>query len=147
MQPSTLVGAPYMGHDQTGLSQVGMNPEMSSPGSDPVTSPDLKSQMASSKSQKKRRVKPEFKYNDDNEIAVDPAALQVEDLTHLNSTDRTDVAALITAMHNTDHVEDNLGMLKTWEKVRKAKAFRIKEVCEELLVSLQLWQCALEGNE
>lgn len=152
MQPSTLVGASYMGHDQTdydlkGSSQVGTKLEMSSPGSDPATSPDFKSQMTSSKSQKKRRVKPDFKYNDDNEIAVDPAALQTEDLTHLNPTDRTDVAALIDAMHNTDQVEDNLGMQKTWEKVRKAKAFRIKEVCVELLVSLKLWQCALEGND
>lgn len=152
MQPSKLLGASYIGPDQTdfdfeGSSQVGTKREMSSPGSDPVTSPDFKTQMASSKSQKKRRMKQELKANDDNEMAVDPLALQTADITNLDPTDRTDVAALIDAMHNTDNVEDNQGMQKTWKKVRKAKAFRIKEVCVDLLVSLKPLQCAPKGKD
>lgn len=110
--------------------------EVSSPDSDHLASDsNVKSQMASPNPQKKRRVKQGSTKCDDNEIAVDPMALQTADLTNLSSKDQTSVMTLITAMHNTSNVEDNPGMQKTWKKVRKTKAFRIKEVCKELVVS------------
>lgn len=149
MQPNSLLENSYIGHDQAhfgldGSNPVGMKCEMSSPGSDRVVStPEFNSQTTSPKSQKKRRVKQEPKHNDDKEMGVDLDAVQTADLTHLGPTDRTNVAALVSAMHNTDNVEDNLGMQKTWEKVRKVKASRIREVCVELLVSLKCLQCAL----
>ena len=119
-----------------GSSPMSIKRELPSPDSDQlVSTPILRSQLASPKPQKKRRVKQELKNNDENDAAVDPVALQTMDLTNLDPTDHTNVATLIEAMHNTDNVEDNQGMQKTWEKVRKAKAFRIREVCVELLVS------------
>lgn len=131
-----------------GSSPMSIKRELSSPDSDQlVSAPILRSQLASPKPQKKRRVKHELKNNDDNDAAVDPVALQTLDLTNLDPTDHTNVATLIEAMHNTDNVEDNQGMQKTWEKVRKAKAFRIREVCVELLVSRKGFQCAPEGND
>lgn len=144
MQPSNLLEKSCTGHDQTDLDFNGSNPagvkrEMSSP--------DLKSEIASPNSQKKRRVKQELKHNNDNEMAADPVAFQTTDLEGLGPADQINVATLIDAMHNTDNVEDNLGMQKTWEKVRKVKAFRIKQVCVELLVSLIFPQCALEDND
>lgn len=127
-------------------SPMSVKREVYSPDTDhAVSTPEFKSQMASPKPQKKRRVKQEARNNDDNEVAVDPFALQTADLTNLGPTDHTNVAALIDAMHNTDNVEDNRGMLKTWDKVRRAKALRIREVCVELLVSLKTSQCALKG--
>lgn len=119
-----------------GLSPVSIKRELSSPESGHlVSTPNLRSQMASPKPQKKRRVKHEVKNGHDNEAAVDPDALRTTNLTNLDPTDQTNVATLIDAMHNTHNVEDNQGMQKTWDKVRRAKAFRIKEVCVELLVS------------
>ena len=100
-----------------------------------ASTPTIRSQIASPKSPRKRRAKRDPKDNEEDEAVVDPAALQTADLTSLDPTDRTNVAALIDAMHNTENVEDNQGMQKTWEKVRRAKAFRIKEVSVELLVS------------
>ena len=108
-----------------------------------ITGSQTASQTASPKQQKKRRAKQELKHNDQNEATVDPAALLTSDLTNLDLTDQTNVKALIDAMHNTDNVEDNQGMCKTWEKVRKIKAFRIKEVSVELLVSQDWLQFAL----
>ena len=123
--------------DLNGSSPMTMKRELSPPGSDHSLSTLIsRSQIASPKPQKKRRTKQELKDNEDNEAAIDPAALQTADLTNLDPTDQTNVAALIDAMHNTDNVEDNQGMQKTWEKIRRAKALRIKEVCVELLVSL-----------
>lgn len=119
-----------------GFSPKSIKRELSSPESGHlVSTPNLSSQMASPKPQKKRRMKHELKNGHDNEAAVDPDALRTTDLTNLDLTDQTNVAALIDAMHNTYNVEDNQGMQKTWDKVRRAKAFRIKEVCVELLVS------------
>ena len=118
-------------------SSMSVKREVSSPDSDYVVSnSNSKSQMGSPNPQKKRRVNQESKKHDDNEIAVNPTALQTADLTNLNPTDQTSAMILINAMHNTTNVEDNPGMQKTWKKVRKAKAFRIKEVCAELVVSL-----------
>ncbi|KAF6229006.1 hypothetical protein HO133_007120 [Letharia lupina] len=139
MQLSDTRDARFMSQEPTNSSFNGSSPmsvkrELSSPGSDHVVStPNFKSQMAPREIQKKRRVKQELKSNDDNEVVIDPVALQTADLTHLSPTDHTNVAALVDAMHNTDNVEDNLGMQKTWEKVRKAKALRIREVCVDLL--------------
>lgn len=131
-----------------GSSPMSIKREVSSPGSEHVVStPNFTGQIASSSSQKKRREKQDPKSNDDNEMVIDPIALQTADLTNLGPTDHANVTALIDAMHNTDNVEDNLGMQKTWEKVRKVKALRIREVCVELLVSLRFVQCALEGND
>ena len=112
-----------------------------------VSTPTIRSQIASPKSQRKRRAKRELKNKEENEAVINPAALQTTDLTNLNPTDHTNVAALIDAMHNTVNVEDNQGMQKTWEKVRRAKAFRIKEVSVELLVSVNGLQCALTGSD
>ena len=121
--------------------------ELSPPDSDrSVSTPTIKSQIASPISIRKRRAKRDLKDNEEDEAVVDSAALQTADLTNLDPTDRTNVAALIDAMHNTESVEDNQGMQKTWEKVRRAKAFRIKEVSMELLVSANGTQCALEGS-
>ena len=131
-----------------GSSPMSIKRETSSSGSEHVVStPNFTGQIASSSSQKKERGKQDPKSTDDNEVVIDPTALQTADLPNLGPTDHTNVAALIDAMHNTDNVEDNLGMQKTWEKVRKAKALRIREVCVELLVSLEFLQCALEGND
>lgn len=129
-----------------GSSPLSVKRKTSSPGSDHVVSdPVLKSQTASPKPQTKRRGKQEPKNHDDNELVINPVALQTEDLTNLDPGDDTNVAALIDAMHNTNNVEDNLGMQKTWDKVRKLKALRIREVCVELLVSLKLLHYALEA--
>lgn len=120
-----------------GSSQMIVKREVSSPDSDYVAATsNSKSQTASPKPQKKRRVKQESRNHNENEVAVNPIALQTADLTNMSPTDHKNVTALIKAMHNTDNVEDNDGMKKTWEKVRKAKALRIREVCVELLVSL-----------
>lgn len=141
MQSSDSRNPSFIGQGTTdfgihGLSPISIKRELSSPESDHlVSTPNLRSQMASPKTQKKRRVKHELKNCHDNEAAVDPDALRTMDLTNLSPTDQTNVAALIDAMHNTHDVEDNQGMQKTWDKVRRAKAFRIKEVCVELLVS------------
>lgn len=135
-----------------GSSPVSIKREFSSPDSgyvdsgDVVSSPTVKSQLASPKPQKKRRAKQEIKNNDDDEEAVDPVALRTSELTNLDPTDHTNVAALIRAMHNTEGVEDNEGMQKTWKKIRKAKALRIKQVCVDLLVSQSLLQSAPEGS-
>ncbi len=144
MQSSDSRDPSFMSQESTAFSFNGSSPssvkrEISSPDSEHlVSTPILKSQMASSNSQKKRRLKQVPKNNDDNEVVIDPVALQTADLTNLGPTDHTNVAALINAMHNSENVEDNLGMQKTWEKVRKTKALRIREVCVELLVSLEL---------
>ena len=141
MQSSDSPNPSFMSQGTTdfglhGLSPISIQRELSSPESGHlVSTPNLRSQMASPKPQKKRRVKHELKNGHDNEAAVDPDALRTTDLTNLDPTDQTKVAALIDAMHNTHNVEDNQGMQKTWDKVRRAKAFRIKEVCVELLVS------------
>ena len=132
----------FMGQGQThssfnGSSPMGRKREVSSSDSDYVVpTSNLIGQMASSKSQKKRRVKQEPRNHNDDEVAIDPVALQTADLTSLTEMDHTNVMTLINAMHNTENVEDNVGMQKTWDKVRKTKAFRIREVCVELLVSL-----------
>ena len=119
-----------------GSSPLSMQRQVSCSGSDRMkSSPILGSLSASPKPQKKRRVKQETKKDVDNEGPVDPIALQTADLMNLNPRDHANIAALIHAMHNTDNVEDNEGMQKTWEKVRKVKAIRIKEVCIDLLVS------------
>lgn len=129
-----------------GSSPISIKREMSSSDSDHVVlAPKLKSQIASPKPQTMRRVKQEPKNNGDNKVVVDPIALQTADLADLGPIDHINVAALIDAMHNTKNVEDNLGMQKTWHKVRKAKAFRIREVCVDLLVSLSLLHCALKA--
>ena len=152
MQPSDSRSASFMSPGSTefgfnGSSPLSVKRELSSPDLDLlVPTPILRSQLASPKSQKKRRVKQESKNNDDSEAAIDPVALQTADLTNLDPTDHTNLAALIDAMHNTDNAEDNQGMQKTWEKARRAKAMRIREVCAELLVSGKALQCALEGN-
>ena len=123
--------------------------EMSSPDSEHnISTPILKSQINSPKPERKRRVKQEPKNNDDNEVAIDAIALQTADLTTLDGPmDHINVKELIDAMHNIDEVEDNLGMQKTWKKVGKAKAMRIREVCVELLVSLELLKSVLKGEE
>ena len=124
-----------------GSSPVSIKREVSSPYSDHVVStPNDESPLASPKSRKKRRVKQDTKSNDDSEVAIDPVALQTADLTNLSPTDHINAEALINAMHNTKNVEDNLGMQKTWEKVRRAKALRIREVCVDLLVGLNFLQ-------
>ena len=123
--------------DFNGSSPLDVKREISSSDSDYVaTTSNPRSQTASPKPQKKRRVKQESRNNNDKEVAVNPIALQTADLTNMSPTDHQNVTALINAMHNTENVEDNDGMKKTWEKVRKAKALRIREVCVELLVSL-----------
>ena len=129
-------------------SPMNMKREISPPHSDrSVSTPTIRSQIASPRSQRKRRAKGEKQNKEENEADVDPAALQTADLTNLDPTDHINVAALIDAMHNTVNVEDNQGMQKTWEKIRRAKAFRIKEVSVELLVSVKGLQCALEGSD
>ena len=131
--------------DFNGSSPKSIKREMSPPDSDrSASTPTTRSPP---KSQRKRRAKRELKNKEDNEAVVNPAALQTADLTNLDPTDQTNVAALIDAMHNTVNVEDNQGMQKTWEKVRRAKAFRIKEVSVELLVSVNGLQYALEGSD
>lgn len=141
VQPSNSRDASFMAQELidfgfTGSSPMSVKCEMSPPDSEHIASTRiLKSQMDSPKPQRKRRVKQEPKNNDDNEVAIDPVALQTADLTNLVPADHANVKELIEAMHNSDNVEDNLGMQKTWEKVRKAKAMRIREVCLELLVS------------
>ena len=138
-----------------GLTEVDFNEssptsikrEMSPPHSDRSVSTPIRSQIASPRSQRKRRAKGEKQNKEENEADVNPAALQTADLTNLDPTDHMNVAALIDAMHNTVNVEDNQGMQKTWEKIRRAKAFRIKEVSVELLVSVDGLQCALEGSD
>lgn len=142
IRSSAYPNVSFIGQRQTPFgfnmsSPMSVKGDVSSPDSDYVASTsNLKSQTASPKPQKKRRVKQESRKLDDDEIAVDPTALQTADLTTLSSTDQTCVMILINAMHNTNNVEDNLGMQKTWKKVRKAKAFRIKDVCKDLVVSL-----------
>ena len=74
---------------------------------------------------------------------VDPFKFQTADLMNLDPMDHNNAIALIHAMHNTDNVEDNSGMQKTWEKMRRAKAARINQVCVELLVSLETAQSVL----
>lgn len=150
-RPSDSEDASFMSQEPrdfgfNGSSPMSIKHEVSSPYSDHVVSPPkFQSPLGSPKSQKKRRVKQESKNNDDNEVAVDAVALQTADLTSLSSTDHTNVAALINAMHNTDNVEDNLGMQKTWERVRRAKALRIREVCVDLLVSLKFDSALLKA--
>ena len=134
--------------DFNGSSPKSIKREMSPPDSDrSVSTPTIRSQIGTPKSQKKRRAKRELKNKEETEADVNPTALQTADLTNLDPTDQTNVAALIDAMHNTVDVEDNQGMQKTWEKVRRARAFRIKEVSVELLVSVNGLQCALEGSD
>ena len=113
-----------------GSSPLSIKRELSS-----SDSPTSTSQVAASKPQKRRRTKQEPKDIDDGEGVVDPAALQTADLTGLDPSDHTNVETLIKAMHDMDDIEDNAGMQKTWEKMRKAKAFRIRDVCVDLLVS------------
>ena len=150
MQPSDPHNPSFMSQGLTdfglnGLSPVSLKRELSSPESDHlVSTPNLNSQVASPKPQKKRRMKHELKNGDDNDAAVDPDALQTTDLTNLDPTDQINVGALIDAMHNTVNVEDNQGMQKTWGKIRRAKAFRIKEVCVELLVSYRVYIAILK---
>lgn len=133
--------------DFNGSSPKSIKREMSPPDSDcSVSTPTIRSQILSPKSQRKR-AKRELKNKEENEAVVNPAALQTADLTNLDPKDQANVAALIDAMHNTVNVEDNEGMQKTWEKVRRAKAFRIKEVSVELLVSVNGLPCALEGSD
>lgn len=140
-QGSTEVGC-------NGSSTKSIKREISPPDSEcSVSTPTIKSQIASPRSQRKRRSKRGVKDKAENEAVIDPAALQTADLTNLDPTDHEKVAALIGAMHNTLDVEDNQGMQKTWEKIRRAKAFRIKEVSVELLVSIKSLQCALEGSD
>ena len=128
-------GSTHLGFN--GSSPVSVKREISSSDSDYVAATsNSRSQIASPKPQKKRRVKQESRNHNDDEVAVNPIALQTADLTDMSPTEHMNVAALIKAMHNTDNVEDNDGMQKTWEKVRKTKALRIREVCVELLVSL-----------
>ena len=134
--------------DFNGSSPKSIKREMSTPDSDrSVSTPTIRSQIVSPKSQKKRRAKRELKNKEENEGVVNPAALQTADLTNLDPTDQRNVAVLIDAMHNIVNVEDNQGMQKTWEKVRRAKAFRIKEVSVELLVSVNGLQCAFKGSD
>ena len=124
----------------SGSSPMSMKREISSSYSDRVvSSPILESLPASPKPQKKRRGKQEPKKDGDNEGTVDPIALQTADLTNLHPRDRGLIAVLINAMHNTDNVEDNEGMQKTWDKLRKDNALRIKEECIGLLVSYLLF--------
>ena len=136
--------ASLMSHASTEIGLNGSSPlnikkELSSPNSDRVAlMPTLKSRLSSPKPQKKRRVKRDLEDDYDSEEVINRPAFQTADLTDLDPIDQISVADLINAMHNTDNSEDNPGMKKTWEKVRKAKAFRIKEVCVELLVSLDL---------
>ena len=101
------------------------------------SSPD--SQFASPTPQKKRGRKQESRN-------LDPFELQTADLMNLDPTDHNNAIALIHAMHNTDNVEDNSGMQKTWEKMRRAKAAEINKKCVELLVSLETAQFVLEGT-
>ena len=93
--------------------------------------------MPSPRPQKKRRGKQQVQKRDEKTELINPVALQTADMTDLDPIDQSNVTILINAMHNTASVEDNEGMRKTWEKVRIAKAFRIREVCVELLVSLE----------
>ena len=142
-----------MSHESTEVDLNGSSPksikrELSPFESDrSVSTPTIRSQLASPKSQRRRRTKRDLKKKEEKEAVVDPTALRTADLTNLGPTDQANVAALILAMHNTVNVEDNQGMQKTWEKVRKAKAFRIKEVSVDLLVSVNGLQCVLEGSE
>lgn len=154
MQPSNSREASFIAQGLTDFDFAGSNPmsvkrEMSSPDSEHnISTPILKSQINSPKPERKRRVKQEPKNNDDNEVAIDAIALQTADLTTLDGPmDHINVKELIDAMHNIDEVEDNLGMQKTWKKVGKAKAMRIREVCVELLVSLELLKSVLKGEE
>ena len=111
---------------------------------DDDSSPD--SQFASPIPQKKRGCKQGPRNHDAGEGTVDPFELQTADLMNLDPTDYNNAIALIHAMHNTDNVEDNSGMQKTWEKMRRAKAARINQVCLDLLVSLETAQFVLEGT-
>ena len=119
-------------------------------GSGPVSvkgddsSPD--SQFTSPTPQKKRGWKKEPRNYDAGEGTVDPFELQTADLMKLDPTDHNNAVALIHAMHNTDNVEDNSGMQKTWEKMRRAKAAEINKKCVELLVSLETAQFVLQGT-
>ena len=119
-------------------------------GSGPVSvkcedsSPD--SQFASPRPQKRRGWKQEPRNNDAGEGTVDPFKIQTADLMDLDPIDHNNTIALIHAMHNTDNVEDNSGMQKTWEKMRRAKAARINQVCVELLVSPESAPFVLEGT-
>ena len=106
------------------------------------SSPD--SQFASPTPQKKRGWKQEPRNYDAGEGTVDPFEIQTADLMDLDPTDHNNAIALIHAMHNTDNVEDNSGMQKTWEKMRRAKAARINKVCVDLLVSLETAQFVLK---
>lgn len=142
MQSSDHPEVSFIGQGSTHFGFNGSSPlsakrEISSPDSEYVaTISNSKSQTASPKPQKKGRVKQESRNDNDNEVVVNPIALQTADLTNMSPIDHKNVTALIKAMHNTDNVEDNDGMKKTWLKVRKTKALRIREVCVELLVSL-----------
>ena len=153
MQSSDSRKASLMSHESTEVDLNGSSPksikrELSPFESDrSVSTPTIRSQLASPKSQRRRRTKRDLKKKEEKEAVVDPTALRTADLTNLGPTDQANVAALILAMHNTVNVEDNQGMQKTWEKVRKAKAFRIKEVSVDLLVSVNGLQCVLEGSE
>ena len=119
-------------------------------GSGPVSengddsSPD--SHFASPTPQKKRGSKQKARNYDAGEGTIDPFELQTADLMNLDPTDHNNALALIHAMHNTDNVEDNSGMQKTWEKMRRAKAANINKVCVDLLVSLETAQFVLEGT-
>ena len=108
------------------------------------SSPD--SQFASPTPQRKRGPKQKPRNNDAGEGIFDPFGLQTADLMNLNPTDHNNAIALIRAMHNTDNVEDNSGMQKTWEKMRRAKAADINKACVDLLVSLETAQFVLEGT-
>ena len=130
-----------------GSSPMSVKRETPSADSDYVaSSPNSKSQTVSPQPQKKQRLRQGSKNNDDNVVAIGSVALQTADLTELNPRDQINLAALIDAMQNTDEVEDNVGMQKTWQKVRRIKAHRIKEVCLSLLVSLRSRHCALKES-
>ena len=120
----------------SGSGPVSVKEEDSSPGS----------HFASPTPQKKRGRKQEPRNNDAGEGTVDPFELQTADLMNLDPTDHNNAIALIHAMHNTENVEDNSGMQKTWDKMRRNKAARINQVCVDLLVSLETAHFVLEGT-
>ena len=153
MLPSSPRSESFMRQGSTDFSLDGSSPlsmkrELSSPDSDHLAStPIPKSQRATPKPQKKQRAKPKPKHPYDNEEVVNSNVLQTADLTNLDLSDQSNVTKLIAAMHNTENVKDNVGMQRTWEKVRNTKASRIKEVCVDLLVSIGIPLCTFRGND
>ena len=143
MQLNHSQNASFINQDVTNFgfdwsSPANIKHELTSSDSDhAVSKPAISSQMPSPRPQKKRRGKQQVQKRDEKTELINPVALQTADMTDLDPIDQSNVTILINAMHNTASVEDNEGMRKTWEKVRIAKAFRIREVCVELLVSLE----------